>query len=107
MLEWIRFGLTAVLVAAGLFLMITAVVAQYRFKYVINRMHAASMSDSLGLTLMYAGLCISAPDGWTVVKFIMIIGCLWITSPTAGHLITRLELTSNEHPEKEMEVVEK
>ena len=107
MLEWIRFGLTAVLVAAGLFLMITAVVAQYRFKYVINRMHAASMSDSLGLTLMYAGLCISAPDGWTVVKFIMIIGFLWITSPTAGHLIARLELTSNEHPEKEMEVIEK
>ena len=107
MLEWLRFGLTAVLVAAGLFLMITAVVAQYRFKYVINRMHAASMSDSLGLTLMYAGLCISAPDGWTVVKFIMIIGFLWITSPTAGHLIARLELTSNEHPEKEMEVVEK
>ena len=106
MLEWIRFGLTAVLVAAGLFLMITAVVAQYRFKYVINRMHAASMSDSLGLTLMYAGLCISAPDGWTVVKFIMIIGFLWITSPTAGHLIARLELTSNEHPESQMEVVE-
>ena len=107
MLDWIRFGLTAVLVAAGLFLMLTAVVAQYRFKYVINRMHAASMSDSLGLTLMYAGLCISAPDGWTVVKFIMIIGFLWITSPTAGHLIARLELTSNEHPESQMEVVEK
>lgn len=107
MLEWIRFGLTAVLVAAGLFLMITAVVAQYRFKYVLNRMHAASMSDSLGLTLMYAGLCLSAPDGWTVVKFIMIIGFLWITSPTAGHLIARLELTSNEHPESQMEVVEK
>ena len=107
MLEWIRFALTAVLLLSGLFLMITAVVAQYRFKYVINRMHAASMSDSLGLTLMYAGLCLSAPDGWTVIKFILIIGFLWITSPTAGHLITRLELTSNEHPEKEMEVVEK
>ena len=107
MLEWIRFGLTAVLVAAGLFLMISAVVAQYRFRYVLNRMHAASMSDSLGLTLMYAGLCISAPDGWTVVKFIMIIGFLWVTSPTASHLIARLELTSNEHPESEMEVVEK
>ena len=107
MLEWIRFALTAVLLLSGLFLMITAVVAQFRFQYVINRMHAASMSDSLGLTLMYAGLCLSAPDGWTVIKFILIIGFLWITSPTAGHLITRLELTSHEHPEKEMEVVEK
>ena len=107
MLEWIRFGLSAVLMAAGLFLMISAVVAQFRFKYVLNRMHAASISDSLGLTLMYAGLCFSAPDGWTVVKFIMIVGFLWITSPTASHLIARLELTSNEHPENEMEVVEK
>ena len=107
MLEWIRFILTAVLMLMGLFLMVTAVIAQFRFHYVLNRMHAASMSDSLGLTLMYAGLCISAPDGWTVVKFILIVGFLWMTSPTASHLIARLELTSNEHPESEMEVVEK
>ena len=107
MLEWIRFGLTAVLLIIGLFLMATGVIAQYRFKYVLNRMHGASMADSLGLFLVAIAMCICAPDGWTVVKFIMIIGFLWITSPTAGHLITRLELTSNEHPEKEMEVVEK
>ena len=107
MLDWIRFFLTAALVLSGLFLMVTAVVAQYRFKYVLNRMHAASMSDSLGLTLMYAGLCLSAPDGWVIAKFALIVFFLWITSPTAGHLIARLELTSNEHPENEMEVVEK
>lgn len=107
MLEWIRFGLTAALVLTGLFLMISAVVAQYRLKYVLNRMHAASMSDSLGLTLVFAGLCISAPDGWVIVKFALIVFFVWITSPTASHLIARLELTSNEHPETEMEVVEK
>ena len=107
MLEWIRFGLTAVLVAAGLFLMISAVVAQYRFRYVLNRMHAASMSDSLGLLLVVAALCLNAPDGWVIVKFILVSFFLWITSPTGSHLIARLELTLNEHPENEMEVVEK
>ena len=107
MLEWIRFGLTAVLLIIGLFLMATGVIAQYRFKYVLNRMHAASMGDSLGLLMIIAGVCISAPDMWVVCKFLLTAGFLWITSPTGSHLIARLELTLNEHPEHEMEVIEK
>ena len=107
MLDWIRFVLTAALLAAGLFLLITGVVAQYRFKYVLNRMHGASMGDSLGLFLVVAALCISAPDGWEEVKLLLVSLFVWITSPTGGHLIARLELVSNEHPENEMEVIEK
>ncbi len=107
MLDWIRFGLTAALVVAGLFLMATGVIAQFRFKYVLNRMHAASMGDSLGLFLVILGMCVSAPDGWTVIKLLLVSFFIWITSPTGSHLIARLELTSNEHPENEMEVVEK
>jgi len=107
MLDWIRFALTAVLVVVGLFLMVTGVFAQFRFKYVLNRMHAASMGDSLGLFLMVIAMCISAPDVWTIVKLVLVSLFVWITSPTGGHLIARLELTSNEHPENEMEVVEK
>ena len=107
MLEWIRFALTAVLVVVGLFLLATGVVAQYRFKYVLNRMHAASMGDSLGLFLVAVAMCISAPDVWTVFKLLLVSFFVWITSPTGGHLIARLELTSNEHPENEMEVIEK
>ena len=107
MLEWIRFILTAVLLIVGLFLMATGVIAQYRFKYVINRMHGASMGDSLGLFLVVIAMCVSAPDIWTVIKLLLVSFFIWITSPTGGHLIARLELTSNEHPENEMEVVEK
>ena len=107
MLDWIRFGLTAVLMIIGLFLMITGVLAQFRFKYVLNRMHAASMGDSLGLPLVFIGLCISAPDWVTIAKLVLVFLFIWITSPTGGHLIARLELTSNEHPENEMEAVEK
>ena len=31
---------------------------------------------------------------------------LWLTSPTGSHLIARLELTTNEHPEQEMEMID-
>lgn len=107
MLEWVRFILTAALMLMGLFLMATAVFAQYRFRYVLNRMHAASMSDSLALLLIAAGLCLNAPDGWVIVKFLLVALFVWLTSPTASHLIARLEITLNEHPEEEMEVVQK
>ena len=107
MLDWIRFALTAVLVVIGLFLMLSAVLAQFRFKYVLNRMHAASMGDSLGMPLVLIGLCISAPDWVTILKMLLVCLFIWITSPTGSHLIARLELTSNEHPENEMEVIEK
>ena len=105
--EWSLFGISALLLVCGLFLMLSAVIGQYRFHYVLNRMHAASMGDSLGLPLVFLGLCISAPDWVTIVKLALVCAFIWITSPTGGHLIARLELTSNEHPENEMEVVEK
>ena len=107
MLEWFRFGLTAAFLLGGLFLLATGVIGQFRLNYVLNRMHAASMGDSLGLLMILTGLSISAPDVWVVGKFALIALFLWITSPTGSHLIARLEITLNEHPEEEMEVVDK
>ena len=107
MFEWFRFCLTAVLMLSGLFLMITGVLGQFRLKYVLNRMHAASIADSLGLLLVACGLCVSCNDGFVIVKFLLTALFIWLTSPTGSHLIARLELTVNEHPELEMERVEK
>ena len=107
MLDWIRFVLTAGLVLAGLFLLITGVIAQYRFKYVLNRMHAASMGDSMGLFLLIIGMCISQNDPMVIIKCLLTGLFIWLTSPTGSHLIARLEMTLNEHPETEMEMIEK
>ena len=107
MLEWIRFGLTAALMAGGLFVLITGVVGQFRFHYVLNRMHAASMGDSLGLMLVMLGLCISQNDVFVILKYLLTAVFLLLTSPTSGHLIARLEIATNEHPEKEMELIRK
>ena len=107
MLEWIRFLLTAGFTAAGLFLLLTGVVGQYRFRYVLNRMHAASMGDSMGLLMIILGMCVSQNDGMVIIKCLLTGLFIWLTSPTGGHLIARLELTLNEHPENEMELIEK
>lgn len=106
MLDWFRFVLTVVLMLAGLFVLLVGVVSQYRFRYVLNRMHAASMGDSLGMLLVLTGLCISQNDGWVILKYLLTALFLWLTSPTGSHLIARLELTTNEHPEQEMEMID-
>lgn len=104
MLDWIRFGLTTALIAAGLFVLAVGIIGQYRFRYVLNRMHAASMGDSLGLLMIVTGLCISSNDGWMIVKMLLIVAFFWVTSPTGTHLIARLEATTDEHLEDWMEV---
>ena len=95
MLDWIRFGLTAGFLISGLIILITAVIGVYKFDYVLNRMHAAAMGDTLGLLFCLIGLTISAPDIWTALKFLLIISFLWMASPVSSHLIARLEVTIN------------
>ena len=105
--EWIVFGLSALLLLTGLFLMLSAVVGQYRMHYVLNRLHAASMSDSLGLGLVLLSLCLSSGDGWLIAKYALVVLFVWLTSPTAGHLIARLEIATDSQYQDEMEMIEK
>jgi len=81
-----------------------AVAGQYRFRYVLNRMHAASVGDTLGFLLIVAGLCVSCDDGWVILKMLLTVAFLWITSPTGSHLIARLETTTDDRLCEWMEV---
>ena len=106
-MAWVRFVLTAVCLACGFFFLLTGVIGQFRFDYVLNRMHAASMGDSLGLMLICIGLCISSNDGWLIGKMLLIALFLWVTSPTASHQIARLEYTTAPDAAEHMEVIKK
>ncbi len=107
MLEWLKFALVAALLASGLFILASGVLGVYKFKFVLNRMHAAAMGDTLGLLLSLAALTFCAPDGYTVVKMALVVGFLWTTSPVNSHLIARLVVTAEEDIAGEMEVMRK
>ena len=55
-MEIIRFALAAIFLVAGLFIMVTAVIGMYRFRFVLNRMHAVAAGDTFGLILSMIGL---------------------------------------------------
>ena len=97
MIAWIRFALTAALVAAGLIILCIGVFGVFRFHYAANRMHASALNDTLGLA-------VSAPDGFTAAKIVLVVVFMWISSPVASHLLCRLEVETNEDREQYMTV---
>ena len=56
--EWIRFAAAALFIVSGLFIEICSVFGVFRLKYILNRMHAAAMGDTLGIALILIGLII-------------------------------------------------
>ena len=100
----IRFIISAVLTLGGLFVLITGVVGIYRFKYSLTRIHAAALFDTLGIMLLLAGVMVA--EGLTVaaLKMLVVVIFLWLSSPVCSHLIGRLEVTINDHLEKDMAV---
>ena len=106
MIGWLRFIVSAALVAAGLIVFGIGVYGVFRFKYAANRMHAAALNDTLGAGLCLLGLAVSAPDAFTAVKLLLVALFLWLSSPVASHLLCRLEVETNEQREAYMDVEE-
>lgn len=102
----IRFVLTAAFMLVGLFVCCVGVYGVFKLKYAANRMHAAALNDTLGVSFCLVGLAISAPDGFTALKILLVVVFLWLASPVASHLLCRLEVETNEERGQYMNVHE-
>ena len=102
--EWIRFGISAVLTLAGMFMIVSAVFGVFRFRYALNRVHAAALIDTLGILFMIAGLVVARGFQVVSLKMVIVVLFLWLTSPVSSHLIGRLEMTVNDRLDQEMTV---
>lgn len=90
MSEWLRSILCAAFTVAGLVVFITGVFGVYRFRFVLNRMHAAALIDTMGLLLIVLGLVCKRGFDTVTVKLLLVVGLLWLTSPIASHLIAKM-----------------
>ena len=103
-LEWIRFLAGTGLLLTGLGIFLLQIFGVFKFKYVLNRMHAAAMGDTLGIGVSLTGLILLSGWNFTSLKMAMIIVFLWLASPVSSHLIARLEVVTNEHLEEHCEL---
>lgn len=99
MLEWIRFILTAVLLLGAVFSFAAAVLGVSRFEFVLNRLHAAGIGDTLGLLLVVAALVVASGIGFESLKLILLIFFMWFTSPVSTHFVAQVEYFTNRYLE--------
>ncbi len=100
-----RYIIAGILLLIGISIVCIATFGIFKFKYVLNRMHAAAMCDTLALMICLLGVSVLYGISFITLKLILIIIFLWLASPVSSHLIARLEVTTNpEGKQKEYEV---
>ena len=99
-IEWIKLIVGSIFLLCGLFIFFTELFGVFHFKYVLNRMHAAAMGDTLGISSCLIGLMIFSGFNFTTLKLLLIVIFLWFASPVSSHVLARLEVATNKNLEK-------
>ena len=100
--EWIRFYLGAFFLILGLVVFAFEIFGVFKFKYVLNRMHAAAMGDTLALFFSLVGLAIIRGLSFDTLKIALIILLFWIASPVSSHMLARMEVETNDEIESDL-----
>lgn len=96
-LEWTLFCLSAFLLIAALICFTAAVIGAQRFGFMLNRMHAAGIGDSLGLFLVILSVLIQGGLGMGTLKPLLLIVFMWFSSPVSSHFLSQIEYYTNAH----------
>ena len=100
MLAWIQFIVTACFLISGVLAFAAAVLGVSRFEYVLNRLHASGVGDTLGIFAIVAGLVIATGLKLESLKLILLIFFMWLTSPVSTHYVAQVEYYTNPKLEK-------
>lgn len=103
-MEWLHFAVIALFLLASLGMSVISVAGVFKFKFILNRMHAAAICDSFALLLAMIGTAVAYGLSFATVKLFLIVIFVWVASPVSGHLIARLEVTTDKHLSEECEV---
>ena len=96
--EIIRFPLGAALCLAGALLCVIGTVGVLRFPDFYTRLHAASITDTSGATLLLLGMALMAPDWMVVSKLVAIFVFIYLTSPASSHAAANAAHTAGLQP---------
>ena len=103
----IRFIIAAIFIIAGVIIIASAMVGNFRFGDVLNRMQVGATADTLGTMLVILGLIIISGINTISLKLVVMILFMWIANPVQSHFLARTEIISNEKITEECEVVNK
>lgn len=103
----IRLCLTVPFLALSLFIFFSEVVGFYKFTYVMNRMHAAAMGDTLGVASALIAAAILTGTVSAALKLLLILVFLFLTGPALTHLIAGAEVETHKNAGHEYREVDR
>ena len=92
--------ITGIFLILGCFFVVAASIGVVRFPDFYSRMHPAGKNDTLGQTLILAGLIIYEGFSFVSVKLLLIIIFIFIVNPTATHAIAKAAYIAGVKPWK-------
>lgn len=81
--------ISGVLVVVGALVALSGSVGVLRLPDFYTRVHAASLTDTAGVGLVLLGLSLRAPDWTVLVRLLLILLFLVLTTPTATHALAQ------------------
>ena len=87
----IQFVFAALFMICGLVIFTLEVFGIYSLKYVLNRMHAAAMGDTLGILFFMIGLIILYGFNWASLKLVLVIAFFWMARSVGRKLAERFQ----------------
>ena len=82
-------GVAVLLLAAGLFFILAAVIGILRLPDFFTRLHAMGKCDTAGLSLSLLGLALLADDPAVTVKLVLVLALVALANPAATHALAR------------------
>lgn len=87
------------LILAGSFFTVVGAIGLVRMPDVYTRMHAASVTDTLGAGLLLVGLMMQAGPGLVTLKLLVILLLFFLIGPVATHALAQAALHAGIKPQ--------
>jgi len=82
-------GIAGLFLLGGSFFFLVGVLGLLRMPDIFSRIHTTTKGDTLGIGLILVGLMILNGFTITSLKLLIILILVWLTTPTAAHLIAK------------------
>ena len=103
----IRTILAAIFLVIAVFIFFSEVLGFYKFKYVMNRMHAAALGDTLGIGSVLIAVAILTGELVPILKLILVLVFMFLTGPVVTHLIAGAEVETHKNAGHEYKEVDR
>lgn len=98
MIDLLREILAGLFLFAGAFFLLAGAIGMNRMPDLFTRMHAASVADTLGVSLMLIGMVFLAGFTLVTVKLVFLLAFLLFMGPVASHALAAAALQAGVKP---------